>query len=129
MIDGAARPYRSPGRGADYFTRGKLAGDPIFAMLLGGGAITILSNARAALSARGRRLRRIGDGSAGVAHDGSTWIDRLVRRAKGQGGVRLCCRSLGGWTDALEQLGFAVDARPMSAVAPFANVLLVASPR
>jgi SAM-dependent methyltransferase len=89
----------------------------------------ILARARAALPASGRLLLRIGDAGAGLAFHLSTWVDRLVLLAKGRGWVPLSCRSLRGWTEALEQLGFAVDARPMSARTPFANVLLVASPR
>jgi len=38
----------------------------------------------------------------------------------------LYCRPLSAWLDALDKLGFVVEAQSMSEGTPFANVLLVA---
>jgi SAM-dependent methyltransferase len=91
--------------------------------------VAVLERARAALAPHGTLLLRIGDAGAGLRFRLSTWVDRLLVLLYGGGWQRLHCRPLRGWIDALERLGFAVDAVPMSANTPFANVLLVARPR
>jgi len=89
----------------------------------------VLSRVRAALSPVGVLLLRIGDASGGLRFRISHWVDQTVLFARGQGCVRLHCRSLPQWIGLLERLGFQTDAIPMSARTPFANVLLVARPR
>jgi hypothetical protein len=48
---------------------------------------------------------------------------------RGHSSSRLYCRPLADWLALLQKLGFAVEALPMHAGTPFANILLVARPR
>lgn len=84
---------------------------------------------RAALSPAGVLLLRIGDAGAGLPFRFSNWVDRVVCLLRGQGWVRLHCRSLQGWLDLLAGLGYLTHPVSMSADTPFANMLLVARTR
>lgn len=71
-------------------------------------------------------LLRVGDRAAGLRFRITEWVDRLVMRLRGHRLEGLHCRTLDEWRARLAALGFRVDAVPMSAGTPFANVLLVA---
>lgn len=86
----------------------------------------VLSRVRDTLSPAGVLLLRVGDADGGLPFRIGNWVDQCVLFARGQRRATLHCRPLPAWIDALETLGFAVDALPMSAGTPFANVLLVA---
>jgi SAM-dependent methyltransferase len=86
----------------------------------------LLDRIAAALDSDGLFVTRVGDASAGLRFSVSRWVDRCVAFAQGHRLPRMWCRPLGQWTVALEQRGFRVEAIPMSAGTPFANVLLVA---
>ena len=86
----------------------------------------ILRRVRAALAPGGVLLLRVGDADAGLAFRLSNWVDWTVAFVRGHGATRFHCRSVAQWRAALETLGFAVRAEPMSRGTPFANVLLVA---
>jgi SAM-dependent methyltransferase len=87
----------------------------------------VLRRAHDALLPSGTLLLRIGDAGGGWGFRWSKWVDRTAMCARGHGLVRLYCRRLADWRDALAALGFRVEAIPMSAGTPFANVLLVAT--
>jgi SAM-dependent methyltransferase len=86
----------------------------------------VLARVRAALPPGGRLLLRVGDAARGMAFRISTWVDRLVMLARGHGCVRLHCRPLAAWREALSARGFESAPLPASAGTPFANVLLLA---
>jgi 2-polyprenyl-3-methyl-5-hydroxy-6-metoxy-1,4-benzoquinol methylase len=86
----------------------------------------VLARVRAALSPGGTLLLRVGDAGGGLPFLLSNWVDWTVACARGHGATRFHCRSVAQWRGALEALGFAVRAEPMSRGTPFANVLLVA---
>jgi SAM-dependent methyltransferase len=86
----------------------------------------VLARVRGALSPGGALLLRIGDAAAGLPFLLSNWVDWSVAFVRGHGATRFHCRSVAQWRRALESLGFAVRAEPMSRGTPFANVLLVA---
>ncbi|MDH4095418.1 MAG: class I SAM-dependent methyltransferase [Betaproteobacteria bacterium] len=86
----------------------------------------VLARVRAALAPGGTLLLRIGDAGGGLPFLLSNWADWCVACARGHGATRFHCRSVAQWRGALEALGFAVRAEPMSRGTPFANVLLVA---
>ena len=86
----------------------------------------VLERVRDALRPAGTLLLRVGDAGGGWGFRWSKWVDRAAMFTRGHGRVRLHCRRLGEWTQALTSLGFAVEPVPMSAGTPFANVLLVA---
>jgi len=86
----------------------------------------VLRRAREALAARGTLLLRVGDAAAGLPFRLGNWTDWTVALARGHGATRFHCRSVAQWRSALERLGFAVQAEPMSRGTPFANVLLAA---
>ena len=71
-------------------------------------------------------LLRVGDAAAGLPFRLSNWVDWTVAFVRGHGATRFRCRSVAQWRSALEALGFAVQAEPMSHGTPFANVLLSA---
>lgn len=89
----------------------------------------VLQKVRAALSAGGVLLLRIGDAGGGLRFRLSTWIDQFVAFARGRGWNGLHCRAVPEWLALLAGIGFDTDAIPMSEHTPFANVLLVARPR
>jgi SAM-dependent methyltransferase len=92
----------------------------------------VLTRVRSALGDGGVLLLRVGDASTSLRFRYSVWVDRVVMALRGHRLQRLYCKPLALWVHELELLGFSVEARPMSAGTPFANVLLVArydSPR
>lgn len=86
----------------------------------------LLQRVRAALEPRGRLLLRIGDAAQPRGFRASQWVDRLVTWVRGHRVPPTWGRSLAEWRALLERQGFVVQAVPMSAGTPFANVLLVA---
>jgi SAM-dependent methyltransferase len=86
----------------------------------------VLQRVRAALAPAGTLLLRVGDAAAGLPFRISNWVDAVVTWARGHRLPRLYCRPLAAWQQTLQALGFAVQAMPMHAGTPFANVLLVA---
>lgn len=86
----------------------------------------ILRRVRAALPPNGLFLTRVGDAGAGLGFQLSNWIDRTVAFFRGNGLLRLHCRRLPDWIQALEALGFRVETAPMNGDRPFANVMLIA---
>jgi SAM-dependent methyltransferase len=87
----------------------------------------VLGRVRAALPIGGRLVLRIGDASARRGFTASTWVDRFVKLARGQGFGRPTGRTLAAWQARLADLGFAVTSEPMHGGTPFANILLVAT--
>jgi len=86
----------------------------------------VLARVRAALPRGGRLVLRIGD-AARPGFAASTWVDRIVTLARGQGFGRHAGRPLAAWQTRLARLGFTVASEPMNRGTPFANVLLVAT--
>ena len=89
--------------------------------------MAVLERVRDALRAsRGTLLVRVGDAAAGLPFHLSLGVDRTVTFIRGHRLPKMHCRPLADWTTTLQSLGFAVEAIPMSAGTPFANVLLAA---
>jgi hypothetical protein len=86
----------------------------------------VLERVRTALTPRGVLILRVGDQSGSLRFRFTLFIDRLSTRLRGVSLPRLWCRTGAAWRAELERLGFRVDAAPMSAGTPFANMLLVA---
>lgn len=86
----------------------------------------VLRRARAALPAGGLLVTRVGDADAGLPFHVCDWLDRAVTFVRGHRLPTLWCRPLTDWLALLRQIGFQVDAMPMSEGKPFANVMLVA---
>lgn len=89
----------------------------------------VLARVREALAPCGRLLLRIGDQGDARGFAISQWVDRVVTAVRGHRAPPTWGRNLAGWLALLEGQGFRVEARPMSAGTPFANVLLVADLR
>jgi SAM-dependent methyltransferase len=87
----------------------------------------VLERVRAALPIGGRLVLRIGDAGAPRGFVASTWVDRFVKLARGQGFGRPTGRTLAAWQARLAGLGFAVATQALQGGPPFANVLLVAT--
>jgi len=85
----------------------------------------VLARCAAALAPGGRLLLRVGDADAGTRAAITRLADRAITLLRG-GWPRLYTRGLKAWIAAVERVGFGVEAVPMSAGTPFANVLLVA---
>jgi SAM-dependent methyltransferase len=86
----------------------------------------VLERVRAALTPRGVLILRVSDESGTLRFRLTLLLDRLSTRLRGVSLPRLWCRPAAAWRAELERLGFRVEAAPMSAGTPFANVLLVA---
>jgi hypothetical protein len=84
----------------------------------------VLARIRAALGPGGRLLLRVGDASQRARFAASQWVDRVVTWVRGHRAPPTWGRTLDDWREALQALGFTVQARPMSRGTPFANVLL-----
>lgn len=85
----------------------------------------VLRRVRAALAGGGVLLLRVADESDSRRFRWTLWVDRLSMALRGRRLAPYHCRPLEQWKDMLEALGFVVEAVPMSAGTPFANVLLV----
>ena len=88
--------------------------------------LQVLQRVRAALTARGLLLLRIGDANGGLRFRYSQWVDKLVMLFRGHATVVTHCRSADQWRELLCECGFEVQATPMSHGTHFANVLLIA---
>jgi SAM-dependent methyltransferase len=86
----------------------------------------VLRGAADALSRDGTLLLRVADASGGLRFRVTEAVDLVVTRLRGHAVKRLHNHPLDERVRQLESLGLAVEARPMSAGTPFANVLLVA---
>jgi SAM-dependent methyltransferase len=85
----------------------------------------VLARCAAALAPGGVLLARVGDADAGLRALVTRVTDQTITLVRG-GLPRLHMRGLAAWVAAVERAGFGVEAAPMSAGTPFANVLLVA---
>ena len=85
----------------------------------------LLDQLRASLGSGGVFITRVGDARGGFRFQFSQFIDRCVSFVQGHRLSRLWCRPLVDWVHALESRGYVVQALPMSAGTPFANVMLV----
>ena len=85
----------------------------------------LLDRARAALAPGGSLVIRDADAGAGAGFSAVRLSERLMTLVRAEPGQRFAYRSKAGWEDALTRRGLAVDAAPMGAGTPFANVLLV----
>lgn len=85
----------------------------------------LLDRIRSALPAGGLFVTRVGDAQAGIGFRISQCVDLGISFVQGHRLSRMWCRSVGEWTLALQRRGFTVQAFPMSAGTPFANVMLV----
>ena len=89
----------------------------------------VLQRVRSSIGSAGRLLLRVGDAAGGWRFTMSRWVDAAVLYVRGHRRARLHCRSLQSWQQLLASCGFTAQPIPMSAGTPFANVLLVATPR
>lgn len=86
----------------------------------------VLERARDSLAGGGVLILRVGDESDSLRFRVTLAVDRAVMRLRGHRLARLYCKPAERWKADLAKLGFEVEAAPMSAGTPFANVLLVA---
>jgi cyclopropane fatty-acyl-phospholipid synthase-like methyltransferase len=89
----------------------------------------ILRRARTALSGGGVLLLRVGDAGGGWRFEIAKWVDHMTLLMSGRGWGQLHCRSSSEWRELLTASGFDSEVLPMSRGTPFANVLLIATPR
>ncbi len=89
----------------------------------------LLDAIAAALPRGGRFITRVGDAAAGVRFALTRAGDWLITFARGTPRPRFHFRTAAEWSALLARHGFEVDAEPMSAGTPFANVLLTAKRR
>jgi 2-polyprenyl-3-methyl-5-hydroxy-6-metoxy-1,4-benzoquinol methylase len=80
-----------------------------------------------ALPRGGRFITRVADAQAGVRYAVTRAGDWLVTLVRGTLRPRFHTRPVADWTRLLDRHGFGVEAEPMSAGTPFANVLLTAT--
>lgn len=85
----------------------------------------LLDRIRAALDAGGLFVTRVGDAGNGLRFAISQIVDFGISFAQGHRLMRMWCRPLAAWIEALESRGFVVQAIPMSAGTPFSNVMLI----
>ena len=86
----------------------------------------VLRRVRIALGGGGVLLMRIADASRTWRFRYTVATDRLACALRGQRVDRFHCRPLGAWVRALEALGFATRATPLTGGPSFANVFVVA---
>jgi SAM-dependent methyltransferase len=86
----------------------------------------VLKRVYKALSPGGKLLLRVGDASAGLPFKISNWVDAVVTTIRGHRLAKLYCRPLSEWQILLSDIGFTVEAIPMSEGTLFANILLFA---
>lgn len=86
----------------------------------------LLLKIRASLPDNGVFITRIGDRSAGLPCLYSQWVDLIASFLRGHRLPKLHCRSVADWHKLLTEMGFNIQAFPMSKGTWFANTLLVA---
>jgi SAM-dependent methyltransferase len=86
----------------------------------------VLEKVAHALQADGRLFMRVADSTAGLRFGYTRVADWFSAMMRGQRVPPHHHRSPADWTAMLHRFGFAVEAEPMSAGTPFANVLLTA---
>lgn len=86
----------------------------------------LMDKAAAALEPGGLLLMREADAAAGISFAITKWSERLACALRGRPGQRLHYRSAAQWMAELSARGLHVEAVPMSAGTPFANILFVA---
>jgi cyclopropane fatty-acyl-phospholipid synthase-like methyltransferase len=86
----------------------------------------VLARVRAALAVGGVLLLRVGDAAGGIRFHASELVDQVVLFAHEHRWPKFYCRSVRDWQNLLAQDGFRIEAVPMIAGTPFANVLLIA---
>ncbi|MGH8621345.1 MAG: class I SAM-dependent methyltransferase [Burkholderiales bacterium] len=86
----------------------------------------LLDRVAAALEPGGLLLLREADAGSGLAFQVTKWSERIAGALRGRFGQPLHYRSAVQWIAELAERGFTVEAEPMSAGTPFANVLFVA---
>jgi SAM-dependent methyltransferase len=89
----------------------------------------VLQRVRSSIGDAGTLLLRVGDAAGGWRFRISRWVDAAVLFVRGHRSARLHCRSLQSWKEVLASCGFTAQSIPMSDGTPFANVMLVATPR
>jgi SAM-dependent methyltransferase len=89
----------------------------------------VLAKCRAALSPEGLLLLRIGDADAHLRFWITKIVDQIGTTFRNAAWPPMHCRGLSEWTKLLDRLDLRVQAEPMSAGTPYANVLLIARPR
>jgi SAM-dependent methyltransferase len=85
----------------------------------------LLDRIRASLGSGGVFITRVGDARGGLRFRFSQLVDRCISFIQGHRLSRMWCRPLADWVHALERRGYVVQALPMSAGTPFANVMIV----
>jgi SAM-dependent methyltransferase len=85
----------------------------------------LLDRIRASLGSGAVFITRVGDARGGLRFRFSQLVDRCISFVQGHRLSRMWCRPLADWIQALESRGYVVQALPMSAGTPFANVMLV----
>ena len=86
----------------------------------------VLTRARDALAGGGVLLLRVADANGSLRFRYTLLVDRIVTGLRGGGWPRLHARPVAEWRALLEELGFRVEARAMSAGTAFENVLCAA---
>ena len=85
----------------------------------------VLERVHDCLLPAGTLLLRVADANRGLGFRFGRFVDKAVLIGRGLRGVQLHCRPQAAWRQLLESIGFSVEALPMHAGTPFANLLLV----
>jgi SAM-dependent methyltransferase len=91
--------------------------------------IAVLRRCHAALKPGGLFVTRVGDADAGLRFLITRLGDKAITILRGSLWPRFHCRSAKEWQRIVADSGFDVEAHPMSAGTPFANVLLLGHKR
>lgn len=91
-----------------------------------GAQVHVLDRAHAALTPGGTLLLRVSDAGSGIRFTFGKYVDLTVMMMQYRRVPRVYCRPVPEWQRLLASIGFQVEATPMSAGTPFANMMLIA---